>query len=407
MKHLLAAVCAAALTVGPRLAVAEEITLTLDEALARAHQRAPAIVAARAAIDEARGRLTGASVLLRDNPEIEAGAGARVIESGQLLEANLGVRQVFELGGRRAARVESATAGVARESANSADVTRLVLRDTAVAFWGAVYAAERQRLTEEAAALGAETLGIVQRRHQAGDVGILDVNVATAALARARSGVQAQGAVRDASVGALRQTLGMDADEPLSVRGDLRDRPHYVLSALLARAAERPDLRALAAGAREAQADQRLGRALTWPNLGLGARYEREDGNNVGMGTVTLTLPVFERGQGLRAEAAARERHAQLALEADRRTVSVAVQTAFTVYQRREDAVTELERNALPGLDDNEALARRSYAAGQLSLAELLLIRREILETKSEHLSRLLEAAVAGVELEASAGVLQ
>ena len=407
MKHLLAAVCAAALTVGPRLAVAEEITLTLDEALARARQRAPAIMAARAAIDEARGRLTGASVLLRDNPEIEAGAGARVIESGQLLEANLGVRQVFELGGRRAARVASATAGVARESANSADVTRLVLRDTAVAFWGAVYAAERQLLAEEAAALGAEILGIVQRRHQAGDVGILDVNVATAALARARSGVQAQGAVRDASVGALRQTLGMDADEPLSVRGDLRDRPHYVLSALLARAAERPDLQALAAGARETQADQRLARASMWPNLGLGARYERDDGNNVGMGTVTLTLPVFERGQGLRAEAAARERHAQLALEADRRTVSVAVQTAFAVYQRREDAVTELERNALPGLDDNQALARRSYAAGQLSLAELLLIRREILETKSEHLSRLLEAAVAGVELEASAGVLQ
>ena len=98
---------------------------------------------------------------------------------------------------------------------------------------------------------------------------------------------------------------------------------------------------------------------------------------------------------------------AQLALEADRRTVGVEVQTAFTVYQRREDAVTELERNALPGLDDNEALARRSYEAGHLSLAELLLIRREILETKSEHLSRLLEAAVAGVEFEASAGVLQ
>jgi cobalt-zinc-cadmium efflux system outer membrane protein len=213
--------------------------------------------------------------------------------------------------------------------------------------------------------------------------------------------------VRDAALGTLRQTLGMDAEALLAVRGDLHDRPHYVLSELLARVAERPDLQAVAAEARQAQADQRLGRALQWPNLGLGASYERDDGNNVALGTVTLTLPLFERGQGLRAEAAVREHLARFVLEARRRNVNVEVQTAFTVYQRRENAVTELERNALPGLDDNEALAGRSYAAGQLGLAELLLIRREILETKSEHLSRLLEAAVAGVELAASAGVLQ
>jgi cobalt-zinc-cadmium efflux system outer membrane protein len=102
-----------------------------------------------------------------------------------------------------------------------------------------------------------------------------------------------------------------------------------------------------------------------------------------------------------------REHTAQRALDANRRIISVEVQTAFAVYQRREAAAIELERNALPGLDDNEALARRSYEAGLLSLAEWLLIRREILETKGEHLTRLLEAAVAGVELEASAGVLQ
>jgi cobalt-zinc-cadmium efflux system outer membrane protein len=407
MNLLLVAAFVAALTVWPRFGVAGENGLTLDQAMARARERAPAIVAARSAIDEARGRLIGASVLLRDNPEVEGGAGARLVERGELLEGNFGVRQVFELGGRRGARIASATAAVAHESATSADVTRRVLRDTAIVFWSAVHAAERQRLAEEAAGLGEETLHIAQRRYQAGDIGILDVNVARAALARARSGVQAQMAARDASLGALRLTMGMDADEPLAVRGDLRERPHYTLPALLAHTSERPDLQALAAGARQAEADMHLGRALQWPTVGVGASYERDDGNNVAMGNVTITLPVFERGQGLRAEAAARQRHAQLALEADRRSVSVEVQTTFTVYQRREDAVIELERNALPGLDDNEALARRSYAAGHLSLAELLLIRREILETKSEHLSRLLEAAVAGVELEASAGVLQ
>ena len=146
---------------------------------------------------------------------------------------------------------------------------------------------------------------------------------------------------------------------------------------------------------------------MRWPNLGLGVRYEREEGADVGLGTLTLTLPVFEHGQGLRAEATARARRLRLELEADRRVVSVEVRTAFDVYGRRVDAALELERNAVPLLDENEALARRSYETGALGLAELLLVRREGLDTRKEYLERLLEAAIAGVELEASAGVLR
>ena len=406
MQHSVAATLVAALVAWPRLSAAED-TLTFDDALARARERAPAIVAARSAIEQARGRLTGASALLRENPEVEGGAGARMVESGDLLEANLGVRQVFELGGQRSARIAGATAAVARESANTADVTRRVLRDAGVAFWRTIYAADRQRLAEQSMALAEETLHIAERRERAGDIGILDVNVARAAVARARSQVQSEMAASAAALGGLRMVLAMDAAEPLSPRGDLRDRRRYTLGELLERASERPDLQALTAAEREAQADIRLGRALEWPNVGVGANYERDDGNNVAMGTLTLTLPVFEHGQGLRAEASARERGAKLAAEATRRAVNVEVETAFAVCRRREEAVTELERNALPGLDANEALMRRSYEVGQLRLAELLAIRRETLETRSEYLDRLFEAAVAVLDVEASAGVLK
>jgi hypothetical protein len=44
---------------------------------------------------------------------------------------------------------------------------------------------------------------------------------------------------------------------------------------------------------------------------------------------------------------------------------------------------------------------------GQLGLPELLLIRREILDTRSLYLDALLEAALARVELDASAAVLR
>ena len=407
MKHLLAAVCAAALTLWPRSGVAEDETLTLEGALARARERAPAIVAAGGAIEEARGRLVGASVLLRDNPEIEASAGARMTDRGELLEGSLGVRQLFELGGRRAARIAGANAAVARASPTTADVTRRVLRDTAMVFWAAVHAGERQHLAEQAAALAEETRRIAERRHHTGDIGSLELNIATTAAARARSEVRAQMAIADGAIGALRVTLGMGADEPLVIRGDLRDHRRYVECELLAQAKQRPDLQALTAAVGEAQADVRLGRALQWPNLGLGAAYERDDGNNIAMGLVTVTLPVFERGQGVRAEAVARERRTEFEIEASRRAIDTEVRAALAVYQRRSEAVRELERDALPVLDENERLARRGFELGELRLADLLVIRREVLDTKSEYLGRLLEEALASVELEASAGVLR
>jgi outer membrane protein, heavy metal efflux system len=70
-------------------------------------------------------------------------------------------------------------------------------------------------------------------------------------------------------------------------------------------------------------------------------------------------------------------------------------------------AVEELERDALPSLSDNETLARRSFEEGEIGLAELLLIRREAFELRTVYSDRLLEAAVAGIELESRAGVLQ
>jgi cobalt-zinc-cadmium efflux system outer membrane protein len=199
----------------------------------------------------------------------------------------------------------------------------------------------------------------------------------------------------------------MDAVEPLEPRGDLRDRPHYSLGELLDRAPQRPDVQALAAGASEAEAEVRLGRALTWPTFGAGASYERDDGNDVALGTVAVTLPLFERGQGLSAEASARRRRLQFEAEASRRAIVVEVESAFHTYRRREEAVVELERFALPVLDENDALVRRSYEVGELRLAEVLAIRGETLAVRSEYLDRLFEAAIAAIDLEASCGILQ
>jgi len=407
MRITAAALVAALLASDPHAAAAEDRPLTLERALALARERAPSILSAGARIEEARGRLAGAAILLRENPVLEGGAGRRYSDTGDTLEAEVGIRQGFELGGQRRARVAEAESGIARASAARDDSLRRLLAEAAGAFYRALHAEESLRLAETAEGVATEVARIAEARHRAEDVPILDVNVSRAALARARSEGRGAQAARAIALGELRVLLGMEAAEAMQVAGDLRDRRRFDLADLLARAQERADLRALEAKLEGAEAELRLARGEAWPDVGLGARYVRDERDDVVLGLLSLELPIFDRVQGRRAEAGARARRLRLELDAARRAADVEVQTAFVVHAERAKAAEELEASALPLLDENESLARRSYEAGEMALAEFLLVRRETLETRRAYLERLLEAAVAAVELEASAGVLE
>jgi cobalt-zinc-cadmium efflux system outer membrane protein len=188
------------------------------------------------------------------------------------------------------------------------------------------------------------------------------------------------------------------------LRAELRD---YSADELMAHLEERPDVRERLSKIDEAEAEMRLGRALRWPAIGVGARYEREENADIILGEAAVSLPIFQRGHGTRGEAAARARRLRIELEAARAAARNAVRSGFEAYRRRVEAARELAVNALPLLDENETLARRSYESGQRPLSEWIFARKEALEAKREHLNRLLEAAIAGVELEAAAGVLR
>ena len=120
-----------------------------------------------------------------------------------------------------------------------------------------------------------------------------------------------------------------------------------------------------------------------------------------------VTLPMFSKGQEQRVTGAARASRLRAELEAARRRVQLEVRTAFDAYTRRLAALRVLEAEAVTGLDENEQLTTRSFEVGQIGLPDLLLIRREILDTRAQYLDALLEAALARIELDASAALLR
>ena len=399
------AVCAA-ICVPTGVAHAQSRTLTLAEVLARAREQAPQIVSARLAVEETRSRLLGASVRLQSNPELEASLGNREGLDSRFTDFEIGVGQNFEPRSRRSARIAGAHAAIAQSSANVDETTREVLWLAAGGFFRALHAQERIRLLVATQELAANVHSVADRRFKAGDIAVLDVNIARASLARVRAEREAAEAVRALAVGDLKQLLRLDGD--VRVQGELtRDSERPDLNALLQASTQRPELRALAAGVQEAEAEARFGRTFARPEYGLGVRYAREEGDQIVLGGVTVTLPVFSKGQELQAVGSARAARLRAELDAARSRVQLEVRSSFEAYSRRIAAIRVLETDAIPGLDENETLTTRSFEVGQLGLPELLLIRREILGTRSQYLDALLEAALARIDLDASAGVLR
>jgi len=398
------AVCALACSCATS-AAAQGRSMAFADVLTRAREQAPQIVSARLALEETRARLIGASLKQQNNPEVDAWVGNRTGPADRFTDFQFGFAQGFEPGARRSARIDGANAAIAESTASIDEITRAVLRQAAASYYRVLHADQRIKLLNAAHELASGVFSAADRRYRAGDIAVLDVNIARASLARVRAEREGAEAAKALALGDLRQLLRLQDD--VTIEGSLGPSAPADLNAALQAASQRSDLRALEAGIQEAEAQLRLGTSFSKPELGVGVRYSHEEGDRIVLGGITVTLPMFSKGQEQRALGSARAARLRAELDAARSRVQIEVRAAFEAYNRRLAAIRALETEAIPGLDENEQLTTRSFEVGQLGLPDLLLIRRETLDTRFQYLDALLEAALARIDLDAGAGVLR
>jgi outer membrane protein, heavy metal efflux system len=384
-----------------------QVVLTQEEVIARARDQAGPVAVARARIAEAEASLLDASARFRDNPVLEASGGPRAADGNRSTDLELGISQQFETGGQRRARVAGAQATIARYRAEADATARESIFRAASAFVDAVAASQRLQIAEQADTLGREFLTAMERRYAAGDVAAIDVNLARIDAARSAATLRGARAALTAAVGTLRALLRLPATEPVDIRGTLDPRPLPPAEILRTSLEARPDLAALQAEAREAEAQIQLGRGLRRPDVGLRVGYEREETDTVVLGGLTLTLPAFQRGLGTLAAGAARASRSRLALETTRQAALAELDAALSVSEQHAAVAEGLARDALPSVTDNEDLARRSYDAGELNLMEFLLIRRDGLDTRLTIIDQRAAAARSRLTVDFISGVLR
>lgn len=389
------------------LPVRADHPLTLERALALARSQAPIAASLEAEVDEARARLRGASVILDANPVLETQSGPRWSPDGTTLDVGVRVSQEFEWGGRRAARIRSAESGLRGAQASADDAMQDHLRRTAVAFLEALHAERSAALSRVGQTLGEELVRVTLRRRDAGEASELDVHRARMELARTQAELYAARITREEAVATLRVLIGLPLDAELRMTGELTPPPPEPLDQLMERAMAHPALAVLEARAEEADAERAVAEGSRWPGIGVGVGYVREADEQFAQASLALTLPVFNREQGRRGEAIVRGRRLRAELQARKRALAIQVQTAFVVHGLCLEAMAAFEEGLLDTFDGLQERTKRAYESGQLSLSDVLTLRREMLETRRRHLDRQLEAAISGVELAAISGGLR
>ncbi len=378
------------------------VEITYERALALAQERAPGLAAARARAVEAASHVEAASVW-RFNPQLSGGAGPRFRAESATVDWSASAQQGLEVGGQRGDRVEAARAGAAAGAARSEDARRLLLREVGVAFVSALYWERRGALADENLHIAEAIARVAARRHEVGDAGGLERTVAALAVVRARSEADRAEAALAQAEGRLKALLGLEAAIELVCLGDLRQ---LGIRDSTGDVGARPDLRALQADIRQAEAEAELGRAGRVPDLALGVGYAREESADILQGSLAITLPVFDHGQGATAVAEARRERLRAELEAERSAAAIEADTAHTTARRLSSAARRFEADGLGTLERSEQLATASYEAGAIPLGELLTVRRELVQAKLDYADLLLGAATARVELAASTGAL-
>src|SRR5207248_1522316 len=99
---------------------------------------------------------------------------------------------------------------------------------------------------------------------------------------------------------------------------------------------------------------------------------------------VSVGLPIFNRNQGAKAEAATAIIQAQRRREFAETVVRADVTSAYQRYEAARSAVATFEQGVISRSNDNIRAIRSAYQIGQFSITDLLVQQRQLLDSQRE-----------------------
>jgi len=395
-------VCFVAL-LAPASARAEEAALTRPRVIELA-RAAPASRVASSEAAVARAAVAAGGPIALENPVLSGMGGVRFNRDGSKPFSGVATLSwPVELGGQRGARIDAARAEQRAADAASEDTQRrvvlaallqhaLVLHDEL----HAGLAAERRTLAERLTAAA-------ERRRKAGSVAEVDVALAALQQARDTALESAARGARDADKLVLVSLLGLAAQDP-PIAGSLvppGDPPP--LATLLREVEQRADVVRATASLDAARARSERELAGRWPTISVLAQYERDDRANIGLLGLAVPIPILNANRLGVATSAAEIEVAGARVQATRSGAAGHLRELYARYLATKKSLDDLAPAASLA-SQAVSIAARGYELGENDLASVLLVRREVNDTRTALLEAELAHANAKIEILVAAG---
>jgi cobalt-zinc-cadmium efflux system outer membrane protein len=379
-----------------------------DDLVRRALSTNSDLNAARLDIERARARVRQAG--LRANPtfDFEQTTGKFTGSPGER-ETTIGFALPLEVNGQRQSKVSLARAELEVAEAEVADRERRLAADVRGVYAEALAAIRELEIAEGINNLDIQTARIVEARVNEGESAPLELNLLRAETERLKSRRALVEGRLQATLLKLKSLTGISPTEPLRIREDLTAPPSHKPSTSLEAAVDmalktRPDLRMARLTEKVAQAGLNLARAQGRPDVTAFSKYStnRTVFENTPVGVirdkdkilsfgVSISIPLFNRNQGAKAEGVTAILQAKRRREFVEQLVRAEVASAYARYEAAQSALNIFEQGVLARSTENIKSMRGAYELGAFRMTELLSEQRRLLDSQREYTEALTE----------------
>jgi cobalt-zinc-cadmium efflux system outer membrane protein len=370
--------CAAAILIVPWLACpANARPLTLRTALQHALAASPRLTAAERDIGIASGQRIQAGKLI--NPELsyeqDNSFGSGPYRGTRSAETTLQISQLFELFGKREARIAVGTAGVETATIQRKAVRLEVLSETAIAFLTVLGTQRRIQILDDQISAIDKLSPLLQKRVDTGasspaEVGRAEVASALVKADRERVRSSLASARRELSV-----LMGDAAPKFASVSGKLEalGRPPSFQSVIHA-IDQNPQLVRWTAVYAQRNAELLVARLKPYPDVRISAgwRHFNETGSDGVRLGISVPIPIFDQNQGNILSAQENLAKVRAEREANRNTLIVIAGRAYDSLQGSLRELAILRTSAIPKARAAAEEISEGYGQGRYSLLEVL-----------------------------------
>jgi cobalt-zinc-cadmium efflux system outer membrane protein len=377
------------------------------------------LAAARLEIDKAKARLQQAR--LRPNPTLEfEQKSGRLVGDGGDGQISIGASLPIEVFGRRQTRIDVAQIGIEASEAEVRNRERLLVANILTNYAEALAALRELDATEKLLDLDLQTARFVQIRVNEGESPPLELSLLQAEVERLRSRRQLAEGRLESAITQLKLLSGIPFGDTLRLREQLTSAvlptlPQTRESAIDIALRTRPDVRLTQIEEQVATAGLRLVRAQSKPDVTLYTRYSfgrssydapipfSQRDRDLAFG-LAVGIPLFNKNQGAKAEAAIAIRQAGQRREFAERVVRGEVLAAYQRFEAASRAVSTLENAAIPRSMQNIETFRRVYEIGEIKITELIAEQRRLLDATRDLTEALTLRYKARVDLNIALG---